>query len=169
MHCPFCLTADTKVIDSRLSLENNSTRRRRKCEQCEKRFTTHEKIEHQLPAILKNDGRREPYRREKLISGIKTSCAKRPLTTLDIEEIIEAVERFLRETEKKEITTRKIGAIVIEQLFKKDPVAYVRFASHYWNYQDISDFVKGLEGLIAKTTDQSIPKELHKGLESELQ
>lgn len=141
MKCPFCEKAETKVVDSRLLKEGLSVRRRRKCEACEKRFTTYETIEINMPNIVKLDGRREAYRREKILSGIEKACQKRPIPTGQIERIIENIEKNILDVSEKEISTKEIGHIVMMYLRNLDPVAYIRFASVYRKFQDIEEFV----------------------------
>lgn len=145
MNCPFCQTVDTKVLDSRLNLEENTIRRRRRCDQCEKRFTTYETIEFSLPMVVKNDGRREPYLKEKVAEGIKKACQKRPISTAQVESIIESIEKSLLEFNDKEVSTQFIGNLVMGHLRSLDPVAYVRFASVYRTFKDIDEFVHDLK------------------------
>ncbi|MCK5073678.1 MAG: transcriptional repressor NrdR [Bacteriovoracaceae bacterium] len=145
MYCPICNAPETKVIDSRLLQEGDTVRRRRKCESCEKRFTTYESIHIQLPYIVKNDGRRENYKHEKIIKGLKKACHKRGISTDDITNIIKNVEKSLIEKGEKEVSANIVGEIVMENLYKLDPVSYVRFASFYWNYKDIDEFAEGLK------------------------
>lgn len=141
MKCPYCEKHETKVVDSRLLKEGLSVRRRRKCEACEKRFTTYETIEINMPNIVKLDGRRESYRREKILDGIEKACQKRPIPTGQIERIIENIEKEILEKSEKEISTKEIGHIVMMYLRNLDPVAYIRFASVYRKFQDIEEFV----------------------------
>ncbi len=144
MKCPFCHANDSKVLDSRVQQDGSAVRRRRKCEACEKRFTTYEIIEIDLPMVVKNDGRRESFSKEKLRKGLDKACQKRPISTSQIEHIMENVERMIMEQDKKEIRTRDIGSIVMMYLKNLDPVAYVRFASVYINFHDVDEFVSGL-------------------------
>ena len=145
MHCPNCHAAATKVIDSRESADGTSIRRRRKCEVCQKRFTTYEQLPVHMPSVVKNDGRRENYDREKILTGIKKACHKRPISTEQILEIAEQIEKNILDTTPQEISTTAIGEQIMAQLFQLDRVAYVRFASFYWNFQDIDDFVYSLQ------------------------
>ena len=145
MKCPYCDTNDTKVVDSRLLKEGLSVRRRRKCESCEKRFTTYETIEISMPNIVKLDGRRESYRREKIADGISKSCQKRPISTDQVERIIENIERSIREISEKEVTTKQIGNLVMMYLRNLDPVAYIRFASVYRKFQDVEEFMNDIK------------------------
>lgn len=144
MQCPQCHAEDTKVIDSRTLLEENSIRRRRKCDKCEFRFTTYEKFHWQMPQIVKNDGRREAYNREKTLKGLKKACAKRPISVNQLERFIDSIERKLLEISLSEVSSRQLGQIIMDELKELDPVSYVRFASFYWDFGDIEDFVYGL-------------------------
>lgn len=145
MKCPYCQKAETKVVDSRLLKEGFSVRRRRKCESCDKRFTTYETIEIHMPNIVKLDGRREAYRREKILSGIEKACQKRPIPTGQIDRVIENIEKDILEVSEKEISTKEIGHIVMMYLRNLDPVAYIRFASVYRKFQDIEEFVSEIQ------------------------
>jgi transcriptional repressor NrdR len=145
MKCPYCQESETKVVDSRLLKEGLSVRRRRKCDGCEKRFTTYETIEISMPNIAKLDGRREPYRKEKIYDGIEKACQKRPISTEQVERIVENIERSMREISEKEVTTKQIGNLVMMYLRNLDPVAYIRFASVYRKFQDVEEFVKDIK------------------------
>jgi transcriptional repressor NrdR len=149
MKCPYCGKLDNKVLDSRLSRENSAIRRRRVCTGCNHRFTTYERVEEQTPVLIKNDGRRELYNREKLRKGIMMAAQKRPIAASTIEAFIDELERKLQEANYKEIPTREIGERVMDFLRKLDPVAYIRFASVYKNYtlEDFEREAKGLHGL----------------------
>lgn len=143
MKCPYCL-ANTKVIDKRESKE--STRRRRECIKCKKRFTTYERVETQL-YVIKKDGRRETYSRDKIKNGILRACEKRPVSQDKIDKAVSEIESKIREQNKNEIPTRFIGGLVMKKLKKLDQVAYVRFASVYKDFKDISEFKKALKEL----------------------
>lgn len=145
MKCPFCAATDTKVVDSRTFKEGLGIRRRRKCGECDKRFTTHETIELDMPMIVKNDGRREPYFKAKLSSGIEKACQKRPISTEQVDRLIENIEKAILERGGKEITSVKIGELVMTYLRHLDPVAYIRFASVYRNFKDVDEFVSELK------------------------
>jgi transcriptional repressor NrdR len=149
MKCPFCGELDNKVIDSRLSKDGNVIRRRRECLICNRRFTTYEHIEDIPIMIVKKDGRREIFSREKVRSGMQRACEKRNISMNVIEESIDELERDLRETGKKEIPSNKIGEWVMEALHKLDGVAYVRFASVYREFKDVNDFVSELKNLLS--------------------
>ncbi len=145
MRCPFCDQSETKVVDSRLLKEGLSVRRRRKCESCEKRFTTYETIEISMPNIVKLDGRREPYNREKIYGGIEKACQKRPISTEQVERIVENIEKSIMDISVKEVSTKDIGKIVMMYLRNLDPVAYIRFASVYRKFQDVEEFVQDIQ------------------------
>ncbi|MDO3380023.1 transcriptional regulator NrdR [Geoalkalibacter halelectricus] len=150
MKCPFCAFADTKVIDSRLGKEGNNIRRRRECIQCERRFTTYERIEEILPLVVKKDGRREPFDRMKIIAGMQKACEKRPVSIETIEKIVDQLERQLQESGEKEIIASRIGEAVMDALHRVDEVAYVRFASVYRQFKDINEFMDELKELLAR-------------------
>ena len=140
MKCPFCDEQEDKVIDSRISKDGDSIRRRRECISCKKRFTTHEKIEDTLPSIIKKDGRREPFDRDKILKGLKVACRKRPISIELIETAVDKIERELQERGVKEIKSTEIGERVMRELHELDEVAYVRFASVYRSFKDIGEF-----------------------------
>lgn len=145
MKCPFCQENETKVVDSRLLKEGFSIRRRRKCENCERRFTTYETIEIHMPAIVKIDGRREPYNKEKLLNGIEKACQKRPISTEQIERVVENIGKSILEISSKEVSSKEVGHIVMQYLRNLDPVAYIRFASVYRKFQDVDEFVNEIQ------------------------
>jgi transcriptional repressor NrdR len=146
MECPKCGNDDTKVIDSRSSDEGESIRRRRKCESCDFRFTTYERHQIQLPTIVKNDGRRETFNREKVLRGLKKACQKRPVSIDQLNQLIDEVEQFLITRQgAEEIKANEVGEAVMAKLKELDPVSFVRFASFYWDYQNVQDFVKTLQ------------------------
>jgi transcriptional repressor NrdR len=148
MRCPYCSTLENKVIDSRLSKDGRTIRRRRECLKCERRFTTYEKLDEILPMVIKSDGRREPFNRDKIIEGIKKSCQKRPVSITRIEEFVDSLEIYLQELGKKEIDSKEIGERVIQSLKEWDEVAYVRFASVYRQFKDINEFMAELEDIL---------------------
>ncbi|MFZ0449351.1 MAG: transcriptional regulator NrdR [Desulfatiglandaceae bacterium] len=148
MKCPFCSEINNKVIDSRLSKDGRTIRRRRECIECDRRFTTYEKLEDVLPMIVKKDGRREPFSREKIISGIRSACQKRPVSATKIEEFVDSLELHFQELGKKEIDSTEIGERVIKILREWDEVAYVRFASVYRQFKDIKEFMAELEDIL---------------------
>ncbi|TNG00042.1 MAG: transcriptional repressor NrdR [Gammaproteobacteria bacterium] len=147
MHCPFCGAQDTKVYDSRLTPEADQVRRRRECISCGARFTTFETAELQLPRIIKGDGSRENFDETKLRSGIQRSLEKRPVSTEDIDALINRIRHQLMTIDDREIESLKIGEIVMDELEKLDHVAYVRFASVYRDFKDVSDFADEVERL----------------------
>jgi transcriptional repressor NrdR len=153
--CPFCGFADTKVIDSRLGKEGNNIRRRRECFDCERRFTTYERIEETLPLVIKKDGRREPFDRQKIIAGMQRACEKRPVSIATIEKMVDRLELSLQESGEKEIESSRIGEAVMEALHGLDEVAYVRFASVYRQFKDINEFMSELKDLLARDRAES--------------
>jgi transcriptional repressor NrdR len=150
MKCPYCAEIDNKVIDSRLSKDGNVIRRRRECLLCSRRFTTYEHIEEIPIMIIKKDGRREVFNREKVRSGMKKACEKRNISINLIEEFIDELERDLKETGEKEIPAREVGKRIMDKLHEIDDVAYVRFASVYREFKDVNDFVDELKNLLSK-------------------
>lgn len=147
MRCPRCASIKTRVVDSREGIDGRSVRRRRECESCEFRFTTFERLEEMLPLVVKKDGRREPFDRDKLLGGLKKACQKRPVSIETLEEIIRRIEAQVIEGGEKEIPTRTLGEYAIEQLREVDEVAYVRFASVYREFSDLSEFIETLRSL----------------------
>lgn len=150
MKCPFCSFSDSKVVDSRPDKGGAAIRRRRECESCAKRFTTHERIEEVLPLVTKRDGRREPFDRMKLIAGIQKACEKRPVSIETIEKLVDRLETRLQESGEKELPTTTLGEWVMADLHGIDQVAYVRFASVYRSFKDISEFMVELQDLLKK-------------------
>ena len=140
MKCPFCSAADTKVIDSRFNPAGEITRRRRECPACTGRFTTYERIEELMPVIIKKDGRREAYNRDKILNGIVKSCQKREITQDQIENFVNKIERQIRTMGVKEIPSRMVGEMMMNELHDLDPVAYVRFAAVYREFRDVNEF-----------------------------
>jgi transcriptional repressor NrdR len=145
MKCPFCATFDTKVVDSRLNQQGDLTRRRRECTVCAGRFTTYERVEEIMPVVIKKDGRREPYSREKVMSGLQKATEKRQVPMLKIEELIARIEKRLQAYGLKEVPARTIGQMVMIELHDLDKVAYVRFASVYREFKDVEEFVADLQ------------------------
>ncbi len=148
MKCPYCTKINNKVIDSRLSKDGRMIRRRRECLECERRFTTYEKLEDVLPMVVKKDDRREPFNREKIIGGIRMACRKLPISNTKIEEFVDSLEVYFQELGKKEVDSTEIGERVINELKEWDEVAYVRFASVYRQFKDISQFMSELEEIL---------------------
>ena len=150
MKCPFCLHEDDKVIDSRSSNEGKSVRRRRECMKCKKRFTTYEYVEEVPLMVIKKDGRRESFDRNKIISGILKACEKRPVSVEKVETLVDRVEKELQKSFDKEVKAQVVGELVMDTLHKLDEVAYVRFASVYRQFKDINQFMKELKDLLSK-------------------
>ena len=150
MKCPFCGELENKVIDSRLSREETETRRRRECLSCNRRFTTYEHVEKVPVMIVKKDGRREPFIKDKVRAGMSSACQKRQISTNVIEAFIEELERDLMETGESEIPSSIIGEKVMKKLHTLDDVAYVRFASVYREFKDVHDFYSELKSLLKR-------------------
>ncbi|MCI3923951.1 transcriptional regulator NrdR [Paenibacillus sp. TRM 82003] len=151
MKCPYCDHDGTKVLDSRPVNDNKSIRRRRECEKCARRFTTFETVEEAPLMVVKKDGSREEFSREKLLRGLVRACEKRPVSVERLEQIVDDVERELRQTASTEIDSGQIGELMMEQLYRVDEVAYVRFASVYRQFKDIDMFMKELSTLLNKS------------------
>jgi transcriptional repressor NrdR len=149
MKCPFCGHTESHVVDSRISRDADSIRRRRECLRCRKRFTTSERGEETLPLIVKKDGRREPFDRQKIFSGLKKACEKRPISVDILEKTVSRIEHNLIESGDREVKSSVIGEKVMEELYNLDGVAYVRFASVYRQFKDINQFMKELKDLLA--------------------
>lgn len=147
MKCPFCGYDDSKVIDSRPTDENTTIRRRRECLKCKKRFTTYEKIERVPIVIVKKDGTRQSFDRNKILNGLIRACEKRPVALSTLEAAVDNIEKTIYNSMSKEISSMEIGNLVMEELKKIDQVAYVRFASVYREFKDIDTFMKELESI----------------------
>ncbi len=148
MRCPFCGHLESKVIDSRESKKGLSIRRRRECEACRRRFTTYEKVEEIPYMIVKKDGSRQMFDRQKLLKGLMKACEKRPIAMSKLEEIVEEIEAKLQERPDKELKASEIGLLVMDRLRELDKVAYVRFASVYREFRDVLEFKHELESLL---------------------
>jgi transcriptional repressor NrdR len=148
MRCPFCKGADSKVLDSRESMEGAVIRRRRECLECRKRFTTYERVEELAPLVVKKDGRREPFDRDKLLAGLQKAVEKRPVSMDQLEALVAEVDVRLQERGEKEVPSSAIGEEVMLRLRTLDQVAYVRFASVYRSFRDIEEFMDELKGLL---------------------
>ncbi len=148
MKCPYCGYSESKVVDSRPTEEEAAIRRRRECEKCSKRFTTYEKIEEMPLMIVKKDGSREMYQRNKLLNGLLRACEKRPVSIAQIEGMADEIEKELYNSMDKEVPSKKIGEMVMNRLKKVDDVAYVRFASVYRQFKDINTFLEELNKLV---------------------
>lgn len=147
MHCPFCGADDTKVIDSRLVADGNSVRRRRECQSCGERFTTFETAELVMPRVVKRDGTREPFDEDKLRRGMTRALEKRPVSVEEVERAISRIMHNLRSTGERELPSLAVGEEVMRELRRMDGVAYVRFASVYRDFQDVSEFEKEIRSL----------------------
>ena len=148
MHCPFCKKDDTKVLESRTTLE--SMRRRRECKKCAKRFTTYERVEATNIMVVKRDGRREHFNREKLKNGLMKACQKRPVSVGQVEKAIDYIETQLTKRRSGEVTTKALGQLVMARLKRIDKVAYIRFASIYRDFKDPEDFESALQEVLRK-------------------
>ena len=148
MRCPFCGQDKDRVVDSRSSQDGRSVRRRRECEMCKKRFTTYEYVEDVSLTIIKNDGRREPFDRQKLQRGIELACKKRPVSSEQITAMVDEIQEKFQNLSKPEITSKELGEEVMRELKDLDEVAYVRFASVYHKFKDVSEFMDELKGLL---------------------
>ena len=155
MKCPFCGNTENKVIDSRISKDGDAISRRRECVSCGKRFTTYEFVEEVLPTVVKKDGRREPFDRTKIRSGIKKACEKRPISTDVIESIVDRIEQRCQEYPDKEIPASVVGEQVMKELQNLDGVAYVRFASVYREFRDVGDFLDELKDFLSVKKDDA--------------
>ncbi|MFM7100333.1 MAG: transcriptional regulator NrdR, partial [Verrucomicrobiota bacterium] len=141
MRCPKCGGQEDRVIDSRASKEGATIRRRRECTGCTHRYTTYEQIEYELLTVMKRDGRREPFSREKLVAGMRRACQKRPVSEQDVADAVERVVEGVGANYEREVPSKAIGERVMEELRGLDPVAYIRFASIYREFAEVSDFV----------------------------
>lgn len=150
MRCPYCNNQNTKVLDSRPIKEGKSIRRRRECESCGRRFNTYEEVEETPILVIKKDGSREEFSREKMLRGLIRACEKRPVALEELENIVAEIERELRNNLKSEVDSREIGEMVMERLYEVDEISYVRFASVYRQFKDINVFIKELSDLLRK-------------------
>lgn len=148
MKCPFCGHLEDKVVDSRLSSDGEAIRRRRECEGCNRRFTSYERVEEIMPMVVKKDGRREPFDRLKVLSGLKKACEKRPISMVTLEHTADDIEKKLLESADKEIAASAVGEEIMKRLQELDQVAYVRFASVYREFKDINEFMTELKDLL---------------------
>lgn len=149
MRCPSCSQLEDRVVDSREAQEGLTTRRRRECLACGRRFTTYERIEDVLPQVVKKDGRREAFARRKIVEGLQRACQKRPVSNEAIDALVAAIERRVQELGEREVTSHVVGEAVMERLRELDQVAYVRFASVYRAFADVGQFMNELAGLAA--------------------
>jgi len=148
MKCPYCGHLENRVVDSRLNKDYTITRRRRMCDRCNRRFTTYERLEVTMPMLVKKDGRRESWDRQKVVDGMMKACEKRPVSIERIDEFVDGLERELQDMGEREIPVRLIGERVMEGLRQIDGVAYVRFASVYRQFKDLNEFMKELKGML---------------------
>lgn len=147
MRCPYCGSVEDRVVDSRSSREGRAVRRRRECLSCEQRYTTYEYIESLPRQVIKRDGRTEPYDRQKILRGLLTACTKRPIKIEELDALVDRLEERLDGVEGPEVESRRIGELVMEELQRLDPVAYVRFASVYRQFEDATEFARELREL----------------------
>ncbi|RME64611.1 MAG: transcriptional repressor NrdR, partial [Nitrospirae bacterium] len=149
MKCPYCGSLQDKVLDSRQINDGSTIRRRRLCLQCERRFTTYERVEDIFPMVIKKDGRREPFDREKLLNGLKKACEKRPVSIDTLLRVVSEIENFLIKNGKQEVDSKVIGEEAMKHLKVIDKVAYVRFASVYREFKDVKEFVEEIKELFS--------------------
>lgn len=148
MKCPYCGHLENRVVDSRLNKDFTITRRRRMCDACSRRFTTYERLEMTMPMLIKKDGRREAWERHKVVEGLQKACEKRPVSMEQIDEFVDSLERELQDMGEREIPVKLVGERVMDGLRKLDGVAYVRFASVYRQFKDLSEFMAELKGML---------------------
>ncbi|MCA8962622.1 MAG: transcriptional repressor NrdR [Planctomycetes bacterium] len=148
MRCPFCAGIEDRVIDSRTSADGASIRRRRECQSCHRRYTTYERVEEVPRLVIKKDQRREPFNRTKVLQGLLKACEKRPISVAQLEELVDKVERRIGEEFEFEVESRTVGQMLVEELKSLDQVAFVRFASVYQEFADISEFIRELRPLM---------------------
>ena len=158
MKCPYCGFGQDRVVDSRESKEADAIRRRRECERCKRRFTTYERVDEIPYMVVKKDGRRERFDRQKVLSGLLRACEKRPVSSSQLESVVDAAESFLVDAAERERTTAEIGELIMEHLKKLDTVAYIRFASVYRDFKDVNEFKEELEGLLSSHGQARIKK-----------
>ncbi|MGV1099252.1 transcriptional regulator NrdR [Thiovibrio sp. JS02] len=153
MKCPYCGHLENRVVDSRLNKEYTITRRRRMCDACNRRFTTYERLEVTMPMMIKKDGRRESWDRDKVVEGLKKACEKRPVSMAQIDEFVDSLERELQDMGEREVPVKLIGERVMDGLRKLDGVAYVRFASVYRQFKDLNEFMSELKDMLGGPED----------------
>jgi transcriptional repressor NrdR len=158
MLCPFCGHLEDKVVDSRESKEGESIRRRRECLNCGRRFTSYERIDEIPYMVVKKDGSREPYDRNKILGGLRRACEKRPISVAQLESIADQIEKVVQDSGDREVHTSEIGKIIMRRLKAIDKVAYVRFASVYLEFEDVSEFMSELKTLVQSRVDRPRPK-----------
>ena len=155
MKCPFCGYKEDKVVDSRATAEESAVRRRRECLKCAKRFTTYEYVEDVSLLVIKKDGRREPFDRKKILSGIMRACEKRPISMEKMEDVVTQIERAIQKKSDREVAANRIGELIMEKLKALDEVAYVRFASVYRQFKDVGQFMEELKDILGKEKKRS--------------
>jgi transcriptional repressor NrdR len=159
MRCPFCGHIEDRVVDSREARDGNSIRRRRECLHCTRRFTSYERIDEIPYMVVKKDGRREPFDRNKVMAGIMRACEKRPIPAAKLEAVVNAVEKYVQESPERERPTEKVGEIIMRRLKELDKVAYVRFASVYLEFEDVTEFMSELKHLVRQRESvKPVPK-----------
>jgi transcriptional repressor NrdR len=154
LKCPRCGHGDNRVVDSRAGKDGDVIRRRRECLACRRRFTTYERVEEELPLVVKRDGRREPFDRQKILAGVMKACEKRPVSYGAMERVVDVLEAECQASGENEVSSVQIGERVMAELLKMDDVAYVRFASVYRQFKDISQFVEEIKTLITETPER---------------
>lgn len=163
MKCPYCGSLEERVVDSREGKDGEVIRRRRQCQQCGRRFTTYERIEEIHFMVVKKDGRREPFDRHKILSGLLKATQKRPISVAQLEKIADEIEAKLLEKPEREITSAEIGEHIMRRLHELDEVAYVRFASVYRSFKDVSDFVEEIRNLLEASARKAKEEQARKG------
>ena len=163
MNCPYCGFKEDKVVDSRATAENSAIRRRRECLKCGQRYTTYEYIEDVSLMVIKKDGRRQGFDRKKILAGITKACEKRPISVDKMEEIVTSIEHAIHKKSDREVSSRLIGELVMEKLKLLDDVAYVRFASVYRQFQDVSQFMKALSEILQREKSHRNKSKRRKG------
>jgi transcriptional repressor NrdR len=156
MKCPFCASPNSRVIDTRSA--EGGIRRRRECEDCRRRFTTYERVAPLRLMVVKQDGRREPFDRDKILNGVQIACGKRPVATESIEEVVSSIEAELYHRGSREVTSREIGEMVMQNLRRLDEVAYIRFATIYRRFADVEDLADEIENLLERRQREAILK-----------
>jgi transcriptional repressor NrdR len=162
MRCPFCSHIEDKVVDSREAKDGDSIRRRRECLNCGRRFTSYERIDEIPFMVIKKDGKRELFERHKVLSGLLRACEKRPISTNQLEDIVDEVEKNVQDSLDRELETSELGKIIMQRLKALDKVAYVRFASVYLEFADVSEFMSELKELVGARTSSAVAKKKKK-------
>lgn len=155
MRCPFCTNLEDKVVDSREAKDGDSIRRRRECIKCGRRFTSYERIDEIPYMVIKKDGRREAFDRSKIMAGLLRACEKRPISAVQLEQIVDSVEKFVQDSSDREVPTSELGKLIMRRVKELDKVAYVRFASVYLEFEDVSEFMNELKVLV-RARDKTI-------------